>query len=141
MKNIIKLWMLVVCMTAFSGALHAQTDRQRLTREQLAEVQAKHIAKGVAMDEETSKRFIVTYCQFQKEIWALGPRPKQQDSSMSDEEMEQVLKDRFAHSQNILNIRRKYFDIYSEFLTQKQIMQVYELERQMMDRLSKRKEK
>ena len=57
---------------------------------------------------------------------------------MTDEETEQALKDRFAHSQKILDLRQKYYVIYSEFLTQKQIRRVYELERQMMDRLSKR---
>ena len=56
---------------------------------------------------------------------------------MTDEETEQALKDRFAHSQKILDLRQKYYGIYSEFLTQKQIRRVYELERQMMDRLSK----
>ena len=48
---------------------------------------------------------------------------------MSDEETEQVLKERFGHSQKILDLRRKYYAIYSKFLTQKQIRRVYELER------------
>ena len=90
------------------------------------------------MDEATSQRFIETFCQFQRDIWALGPRPKQPHSQMTDEETEQVLKERFDHSQKILDLRRKYYAIYSEFLTQKQIQRVYELERLMMERLSKR---
>lgn len=138
MKNIIRLLLLVVSLTAFSGAVSAQNRKQRLTREQLAEVQAKHIAKEMAMDKATSQRFIKTFCQFQRDIWALGPRPKQSHSQMTDEETGQALKARFAHSQKILDLRQKYYAIYSEFLTQKQIQRVYELERQMMERLSKR---
>ena len=138
MKNIIRLLLLAVALTAFSGTVSAQSNKQRLTREQLAEVQAKHIAKEMAMDEATSQRFIETFCQFQRDIWALGPRPKQPHSQMTDEETEQVLKERFDHSQKILDLRQKYYAIYSEFLTQKQIQRVYELERQMMERLSKR---
>ncbi len=138
MKNIIRLLLLAVALTAFSGTVSAQSNKQRLTREQLAEVQAKHIAKEMAMDEATSQRFIETFCQFQRDIWALGPRPKQPHSQMTDEETEQVLKERFDHSQKILDLRRKYYAIYSEFLTQKQIQRVYELERLMMERLSKR---
>ena len=138
MKNIIRLLLLAVALTAFSGTVSAQSNKQRLTREQLAEVQAKHIAKEMAMDEATSQRFIETFCQFQRDIWALGPRPKQPHSQMTDEETEQVLKARFAHSQKILDLRQKYYAIYSEFLTQKQIQRVYELERLMMERLSKR---
>lgn len=138
MKNMIRLLLLVVALTAFSGAVSAQNRKQHLTREQLAEVQAKHIAKEMAMDKATSQRFIKTFCQFQRDIWALGPRPKQSHSQMTDEETGQALKARFAHSRKILDLRQKYYAIYSEFLTQKQIQHVYELERQMMERLSKR---
>lgn len=141
MKNIIRLLLLVVSLTAFSGAVSAQNRKQRLTREQLAEVQAKHIAKEMAMDKATSQRFIKTFCQFQRDIWALGPRPKQPNDQMTDEETGQALKARFAHSRKILDLRQKYYAIYSEFLTQKQIQRVYELERQMMERLSKRSRK
>ena len=138
MKNIIRLLLLVVALTAFSGAVSAQNRKQHLTREQLAEVQAKHIAKEMAMDKATSQRFIKTFCQFQRDIWALGPRPKQSHSQMTDEETGQALKARFAHSRKILDLRQKYYAIYSEFLTQKQIQRVYELERQIMEHLSKR---
>ena len=138
MKGIIRLLLLVAALTTFCGMASAQNSRQRLTREQLAEVQAKHIAKEMAMDDATSQRFIDTFCQFQREIWALGPRPKQSHRQMTDEETEQVLKARFAHSRKILDLRQKYYGIYSEFLTQKQIQRVYELERQMMEHLSKR---
>ena len=138
MKSIIRLLLLVVALTTFCGTVSAQTGKQRLTREQLAEVQAKHIAKEMAMDDATSQRFIDTFCQFQRDIWALGPRPKRSHRQMTDEETEQALKDRFAHSQKILDLRQKYYAIYSEFLTQRQIQRVYQLERQMMDRLSKR---
>ena len=137
MKGIIRLWLLAVMLTTFSSTVSAQSHRQRLTREQLAEVQAKHIAKEMAMDDATSQRFIDTFCQFQRDIWALGPRPKQPHRQMTDKETEQALKDRFAHSQKILDLRQQYYGIYSEFLTQQQIQRMYELERQMMNRLSR----
>ena len=78
MKNIVRFLFLVISLTAFYTTVSAQTtSRQRLTREQLAKVQAKHIAKEMEMDDETSQRFIDTFCGFQREIWALGQRPKQ----------------------------------------------------------------
>ncbi len=140
MKIFIRL-LLTISLVLFCGTVSAQNNRQRLTREQLAEVQAKHIAGDMDMDEATSKRFIDTFCQFQQEIWSLGPRPKPLQDGMTDEETEQALKARFAHSQKILDLRQKYYGIYSEFLTQHQIRRVYELERQMMDQLAKRGKK
>ena len=138
MKNLSKLLLLVVSLTAFSGVISAQDNKQRFTREQLAEAQAKHIAEEMEMGKAMAKRFVEAYCQFQREIWALGPRPKRPHASMTEEEIERVLKTRFSRSQKILDIRRKYYAVYSEFLTQRQILRVYELEKQMMDRLAKR---
>ena len=48
-----------------------------------------------------------------------------------------MIKSRFAHSRKILDLRQKYYGIYSEFLTQKQILRVYVLEKQMMNRLAR----
>ena len=138
MKNAIRLLLLAVSLAALSGTAMAQGDRQRPTREQLAEVQARHIAEEIALDDETSDRFIETYCNFQGEIWALGRPHRQPQQQMTEEEAGQALKAHFAHSQKILDLRQKYYGIYSGFMTQKQIMRVYELERQMMARLSKR---
>ena len=139
MRNIIKLLLVVVAAMAICEPLSAQNDRHRISREQLAEVQAKHIAEEAGMDEATAKRFIETYCQYQQEIWAIGPRHKRQGRSLSDEESEEILKERFAHRQKVLDIQQKYYALYSQFLTQKQILQVNESEKQMMRRLAGQK--
>lgn len=135
MRSIIKI-LLLAAYIATSCMTQAQNNRQQLTREQLAEVQAKHIAKETGMDDATSKRFINTYCDFQKEIWALNPKKRIQHRDMDEKETGQAIQNRFEHSQKILDIREKYYGIYSEFLTQKQIERVYKLERQMMRRLA-----
>lgn len=142
MKSIFRILLLTMAMTTFCVSTYAQKDsRQRMTREQLAEIQAKYIAKEMAMDDAIAEQFIETFCRFQKEIWALGPRPKRETSDSTDAETEQALKERFAHSQKILDIRKKYYVEYGKFLTQKQIERVYKLERDMMNRLYHRSQK
>lgn len=144
MKRIFRVFMLAaIAMMACYGTIYAQNnDRQRLTREELAEKQAKYIAGEMMMDDAIAERFVETFCRFQKEIWALGPRigrdSLRRATTGTDAETEQEIKARFEHSQKILDIRRKYYQEYSGFLTQKQIKRVYELERQMMNRLAKR---
>lgn len=142
MKSIFRILMVVITISTFCVNAYAQKDsKQRMTREQLAETQAKYIAREMAMDDATTENFIETFCQFQKEVWALGPRPKRDSSNRSDAEAEQAMKERFAHSQKILDLRKKYYMEYSKFLTQKQIEQVYKLEKEMMDRLYYRSQK
>ena len=87
----------------------------------MAETQAQFIANEMAMDEKTAQQFVETFCQFQKEIWALGPRPKREKAHLSDKEAEQAMNERFAHSQKILDLRKKYYLKYSKFLTPTQI--------------------
>ena len=142
MKSIFRILLFAMAMTAFCASAYAQKDsRQRMTREQLAETQAKYIAQKMEMDGTTSEKFVETFCRFQKEIWALGPRPKREVSCRTDAETEQAIKERFAHSQKILNLRHKYYEEYSKFLSQQQIVRVYELEKKMMDRLYHRSQK
>ena len=119
-----------------SMTLSAQPGGKKLTREELAVKQAEHISTELAFDDATSKKFKEAYCSFQRELWALGPSlGKQQSENPNEEEMKQ----RFERSQKILDLRRKYYAIYSTFLTQKQISRVYEIERDMMRRLSQQK--
>ncbi len=143
MKKIVRVFIsAAVALMAFCGTVNAQnSSRQRLTREELAEKQARYIAGEMVMDEETTKLFVETFCQYQKDIWALGPRPEKSASNLSEQEAEQAMNDRFAHSQKILDLRKKYYSEYSKFLTPRQIERVYESERQMMKRLSSKRGK
>ena len=140
MKHIIRTFVIAIMMIASCATVFAQqnTQKQRMSREQLAEVQAKHIAGELAFSDAVTEKFVKTFCDYQKEIWALGPRPRPDKQGMSEQENEELIKQRFAMSEKILNIRQKYYKEYSKFLTQTQIEKVYEQERKMMKRLANR---
>lgn len=125
-----KLVYLLVCL-AMAVSAAAQTPQQRMSREQLAETQAKYIARELAFDDNLSSQFVTTYCECQKEVWALGPRSGK-DCSMQE---------RFDRSQKLLDIRQKYYRLYREFLTDRQIENVYKLERRMMHRMQSKHKK
>lgn len=137
---VITILMIASCATVFAQQSTPQTQKQkqRISREQLAEVQAKHIAGELAFSDAVTDKFVKTYCNCQKEIWALGPRQRHNKQGLSERENEERIKQRFAISEKILNIRQKYYKEYSKFLTQAQIEKVYEQERKMMNRLAKR---
>ncbi|MBQ6304990.1 MAG: hypothetical protein IJK78_00335 [Bacteroidales bacterium] len=138
MKSLMKINMVALMVIAFCTIGMAQNEKQRMSREQLAEKQAKHIAQELSFDEATTQRFIETYCACQQEVWALGPRQKPE--TVTEEEAEQVIKERLERSRAILDLREKYYEEYSKFLTQRQILRVFELEHQSMDRLHKHRE-
>lgn len=142
MKTIMKLWLVAALMLMGTATISAQNNqRQRLTREELADKQARHIAQTMAFDDATTKQFVETYTACQKEIWALGPRikgaRKQANAQQQTEsEAKQDIALQFERSEKLLQIRQKYYAEYSKFLTQNQIKRVYVLERQMMKRLA-----
>lgn len=134
--SVVKAWVLALAMImAFAlnanaqQTNNAQTDRQRMTREQLAEVQARHIAKVVGLDEAMTQKYVETYCDCQKEIWALGPRVKR------GADMEQ----RFERNRKVIDIREKYYKKYKKFLTPEQIQKAYDEERRVMAHMKRGK--
>ena len=147
MKKVFRLTLVAIIMAAFSTAVSAQDNnaaqnnkKQRMSREQMAEAQAKHIARELALDDATSQKFIETFSAYQKEVWALSPKGKgmhQKKGDITDAEAEKAIKDQFEHSQKILTLRQEYYKKYCKFLKPKQIMRVYELERNSMNRLAK----
>lgn len=145
MKNVFKLTLMAIMMVACSTAVQAKDDdnskKQHMTREQMAEAQAKHIAHDLALDDATSQKFIETFTAYQKDVWAFGPKGKIKDKdkrkNLTEAEAEKVIKEQFDHSQKILSIRQDYYKKYCKFLTQKQILRVYEMEKKAMGRLMK----
>ncbi len=143
MRKMLSIALCAIMMAVCSTAAQAEDNngkKQRMSREQLAEIQAKRIAHEMALDDATNKKFIETFCANQKEVWALGPKPRKGEmKEQSEKEAEQNIKNQFEQSQKLLSIREKYYKIYSEFLTQKQIQRVYELEKKAMKRIAKKK--
>lgn len=138
MNKMISTMVIAIAMLFTSINMSAQSNnQQRLSREELAEKQARHIAHKLALDDATTQKYVATYKAYQQEVWALGPRVKRHQANSSEAEAEQANKARMERSQKILDLREKYYKEYSKFLTQRQIERAYELERKSMNRLAR----
>ncbi len=84
MKRFFGILMMVIAMMTVTTNVCAQApnQKQRLSREQLAEKQAQYISRNLGLDEKTNAKFIETYTDYQKEVWALGPRPHHKKGEM-----------------------------------------------------------
>jgi hypothetical protein len=118
------------CMSANAQQTdNDQNVRQRMSREQLAEVQANHIAKVIGLDEALTKKYVATYCDYQKELWKIGPRLKRNSN----------MEERFNRSRKVIDIREKYYHKYKEFLTDEQVQKAYNEERRVMRHMKQNK--
>jgi len=138
----IKLFLIAIAAIMTFSVSAQDGTKQRKSREELAKTQAQQISNRLAFDSKTSASFIDTYCQYQREVWALGPRLKDKKGVAAQKngntDNTTTVKERLDRSQKLLDIRKKYYDEYSKFLTEEQIERVYQLERQMMNRLAHR---
>lgn len=66
------------------------------------------------------------------------PEGRKPAGSNVDSLADAAIKARFDRSQKLLDIREKYYAEYCKFLTPTQIKKVYEIERQMRERIEKR---
>lgn len=130
MKQLLQVVLIAIMVVASGATAMAQNSgSQRLSREELATKQAQYIAHELALDEPTTNKYVETYCQYQREIWALGPRKGL------------TTKQRLDRSQKILDLRKKYYHIYSGFLSEQQIDKAYKLEKKLLDRMGKGNDK
>lgn len=140
MRRLKALFIAIAAMTMAINASAQNCDKQKMSREQMAEAQAKHIAKEICVDEKTNAKFVETYVNYKKELWGTAPKCKKGDKKKSEteEQAEQKMQQKFERSQKMLDIRTKYYKEFSKFLTQRQIEKMYDKERKMMQRLKQR---
>ena len=129
---------LLALLFLLSSALYAQQSQRessRPSRQGLSRVQAAYIAKQLGFDEATTRRFVELYAKQQQEIWALSPRDKATKGAQTDAEAERAIKDYFERSEQLLSIRKKYYQEFRNFLTPQQIERIYKLDRRTIEGL------
>lgn len=124
MKQLVQTLLIAIMIMANGTMVMAQTgNMQKLSREDLAVKQAQYIAHELALDGAASDKYVEAYCQYQRDLWNIGPR-----KSLTTEQ-------RFNRSQQILDLRKKYYKKYKSFMTERQIEQAYKLEKRLLNRL------
>ena len=123
--------------------------RQRHTPEQFMERQTNQMVNTLMLDDAAAARFVPVYQNYLKELrecrmmnrakqraegTGVKPEPK---PLLTDAEVEQQIKGRFAQSRRILDVREKYYNEFRKILSPKQIMKIYQTEQNNADKLKK----
>lgn len=117
-------------------------EKPRMTCEQRMQKQSRHLAKVLLLDDATAAKFMPVYENYLKELrdcrmeYAKAPagKPdlKEGDKApearplATDAEIVKQMKDGFARSRKMLDIREKYFNEFSKFLTPQQVQKIYQ---------------
>lgn len=130
--------------------------KQRPTGEQMIQRQTDQMVKALMLDDATVTKFTPVYQQYLKELRecrTVGHHPRTKKDTtpgaeanatkdapkpvMTDAEIAKLLKDQFAQSRKMLDVREKYYNELSKILSQKQIMKIYQIEKSYADKFKK----
>lgn len=124
--------------------------KQRPTAEQMAQRQANQMVKTLMLDDATAAKFTPVYENYLKELRECRmmnhkPRTKPANAEakqapkpvQTDAEVEKQIKDRFAQSRKILDVREKYYNEFRKMLSPKQIMKIYQTEKSNANKFKK----
>ena len=146
----------VVLMALFLGSqmtLSAQNEenkerKQRPTPEQMMQMQTNQMVRALMLDDATAAKFTPIYEKYLKELrecrmMNFKPRARKDAAQgteantaketpkpvMTDAEIAKMLKDQFAQSRKMLDIREKYYNEFS--------MKIYQQEKSNMNKFRK----
>jgi hypothetical protein len=138
MKKYLFMVMIAVMMLSGSTTVNAQVaqngkERVHLTVDQIIQKRTEKMVQTLMLDDATSAKFIPVYSQYLKEKMdcrVMKPKHMGMDvNAKTDAEIDQMIQENFAQSHKILDIREKYYAKFRKFLTPKQIMKIYQVEK------------
>jgi hypothetical protein len=138
MKKYLFMVMAAVMMLGGSITVNAQVaqngkERVRLTEDQIIQKRTEKMVQTLMLDDATSAKFTPIYSQYLKErLECRNMKPKHMGTDINtktDAEVDKMIQDNFAQSHKILDIREKYYAKFHKFLTPKQIMKIYQVEK------------
>ncbi len=127
---------LMVCglLLVFHTMAFAQNKGPRDNmRHKFAHAQFNEVKKALKLDEATANKFESIYNAYLEELAKQAQHEKQRFTkgaidSLSNEQAEKIIKNRFKRAEKMIAVREKYYDAFKKVLSPKQILVVYQTE-------------
>lgn len=153
MKRTALFSIMIAVIAAFTFTANAQSDkkekRQHFNPEQMVQMRAQKIAEKLQLDDATTSKFIETYKAYLKDThnvyvkYGQKMHGKKNDKKerKTDAEVEQEIKNQFAMSRALIDVRENYYTKFRAFLNPHQIKKVYSQEREEFKRMDGEKDR
>lgn len=146
MKARFMIMAVAVLLSGTSFTLSAQTPKQHHpAKKNYRAMQCEQIVRTLMLDDATTARFTPVYEKYMTEMRAIRSHPSAKKATPrtageatkpavkrtpTDSEVEQSIKDQFAQSRKMLDVREKYYTEFRKILSPKQIQRIYQIEKQ-----------
>jgi len=121
----------IICLVFFMYIADAQPRQfppHRMDRDEIIKMQTEDIISCMDFDKRTEDRFVEVYSAFRKEIDKIAGKARPPQDNSSESEIEKAIQQNFFVSEQILNIRKKYYLKFREFMKPSQIQMMYHIE-------------
>ena len=149
------IYVLLAVLLMGSQTISAQNkdnkdNKQRPTPEQMMQRQTNLMVKTLMLDDATAAKFTPVYENYLKELREcrmMNRKDRMRNNNAeakqtpkpvpTDAEIEKQIKDQFAQSRKILDVREKYYNEFRKILAPKQIMKIYQTEKNNANKFRK----
>ncbi len=135
-----RLMMLMAFVAVFVSSTLAQNDgkRGKGRREDFSEMQLKQVIKALKLDNDKTAEFTALYQEYQQALKDCNQplEAGKKVSEMTDEELDQKIKNDFEQGRKMLEVKETYYDKFKGLLTVQQINTMYNVERMNMNLLN-----
>ncbi|ERI85076.1 hypothetical protein HMPREF1981_01962 [Bacteroides pyogenes F0041] len=128
------------------------------TREQITKMKVNRAVKALMLDDATAAKFAPVYEKYLTELHeccvsinGISGTSKKKSlasdnntaplSEKTDAEIAKLLKEQFAQSRKMMDIREKYYGEFSKLLSQRQVMKVYRMEKNGANKFGKKNDR
>lgn len=146
MKTRFMIMAVAMLLSGTSFTLSAQNQKQHHpAKKNYRAMQCEQIVRTLMLDDATAARFTPVYEQYMTEMRATRNHPSAKKAVKptpgetakpavkripTDSEVEQSIKNQFAQSRKMLDVREKYYTEFRKILSPKQIQRIYQIEKQ-----------
>lgn len=100
----------------------------RMSDEEIIQMQIRDLIPMLDLDKQAEAKLIKEYTAFRKEIDEISKNARPPQDIKDEKEIEKAIQQNFAVSEQILQIRKKYYTRFKEFMKPSQIQMIYRIE-------------
>lgn len=136
-----KRFILFAVLFIFHISALAQPGRfrpEQMNDEEIIKMQTSDIVRHLGLEGSTKDKFVKEYTVFRKEIDAIAHKALPPKMTDNEEDIEKSILQNFEVSEQILQIRKKYYARLRNFLKPSQIQMMYRIENEAGRRFHER---
>lgn len=129
-------YLLLFLLVSILNVSYAQKKISVDIQEKFIMAQFNEVKQSLQLTEENAEELKPLYIEFMKEMRPKSLKINRKTELLSDEEITQMLENKLAHAKNMALTRENYYHLFKKILTPRQIMTMYDTEREIMRKVS-----